>query len=61
MSNSSHTLVKGTQILDLVCVENEAMDTRLKGKKALKVVICKMNIEKAYNHVSWSLSFAIIK
>lgn len=45
--------------MDIVLIANEAIDSGLKGSKS--GVICKMNIEKVYDHVNWGLLFAIMK
>ena len=47
------------QILDVVLIENEAIDFRIKGN--LKGVICKLDIEKAYDHVDRNFVFAILE
>ena len=51
--------MEGRQILDVVLIANEAMDSRLKDN--VRGVLCKLDIEKTYDHISWSFLLAVLK
>ena len=58
VSDFQHVFVGGRQILDAVLIANEVIDSRLKA--SLRGLLCKLDIEKAYDHVNWNHLIAMM-
>ena len=58
-SQSQNAFVEGRQILDAVLIANEAVDSILRRKE--KGILCKLDIEKAYDHIRWDFLLQIME
>lgn len=52
ISDSQNTFVEDRQILDTVLAEYEIVDDLVTNRK--EGIICKLDMEKAYDYISWS-------
>ena len=58
VSKAQNSFVEGRQILDVVLVANEVIDSILKSNEG--AVMCKLDIKKAYDHVDWSFLLSVM-
>ena len=55
ISKSQNAFVEGRQILDAVLIANEIVDSTLRRKRC--GLISKLDIEKAYDNISWEFLY----
>ena len=51
--------MEGRQILDMVLIANEAIDSLLRRKE--RRILCKLDIEKAYDHLNWNFLIQVME
>ncbi|XP_026437819.1 uncharacterized protein LOC113336038 [Papaver somniferum] len=59
VSDFQGAFIHDKQILDGVLIENECVDSRLKSKKP--GILCKIDMEKAFDNVNWHSLFIILQ
>ena len=58
VSKAQNAFVEGRQILDAALVANEVINSILKSHEG--AVLCKIDIEKTYDHVDWSFLLSVM-
>ena len=59
ISTPQNVFVKGRQILDSMFIANESLDFCLKSREPR--LLCKLDIEKAYDHVNWNFLLNLLR
>lgn len=59
INTNQMTFIKGRQIMDAALIANECIDSRLKGE--MPGLLCKLDIQKAYDHANWSYLLNILR
>ncbi|WKA06987.1 hypothetical protein VitviT2T_024859 [Vitis vinifera] len=59
ISKAQGAFVEGRQILDAVLIANEVIDSTLKNNES--AILCKLDIEKAYDNVDWTFILTVMQ
>ncbi|RVW74330.1 LINE-1 retrotransposable element ORF2 protein [Vitis vinifera] len=59
VSSTQNAFVEGRQILDATLVANEVIDSVLKRKES--GVLCKLDLEKAYDRINWDFLLSVMQ
>ena len=59
VNKAQHAFVEGRQIIDAPLIANEVVDSLL-GRKE-KWVLCKLDIEKAYDQINWKFLLTVLQ
>jgi hypothetical protein len=59
ISKPHNVFIKGRQILDSILFANECINSRLRSE--VPGVLCKLDIEKTFDHVNWDFLLYMVK
>ena len=59
VSPAQNAFVEGMQIFDVALIANETIDSMLKRNE--RGVLCKLDLEKAYDHLNWNFLLTVMR
>ena len=58
VNKAQNAFIGGRQILDASLIANDVVDSMVKKEKG---ILCKLDIEKVYDHLNWSFLLRVLK
>ena len=59
VNEAQNAFVRGRQILDAYLIANKVIDSMVNKKE--KGILCKLDIEKAYDRINWKFLFGVLQ
>jgi hypothetical protein len=59
ISKLQNAFIRDRHILDLILIANECLDSKIRSRESR--ALCKVDLEKAYDHVNWDFLMYMLR